>query len=475
MLLMITRPDVTSDFWLDNKTIITRYLVAALAVSIVVTSILLIQEDYRFFIVTLVPLLFVMTIISPRLAFYQFLFFLFTNISISTGPTVLLVDVSAFFVACAALLDVLLKGASPRFPRLTVNFALLFAAVAVAAVWAHDPSLSISRLVRLLVLIVTFVSLCHLFKYFSVGHLVRAFFWFCVLHGVVALTPLIISGEVQRFFGFAPTTLDDLAMISIPIGLVLYLWSKRAWGVGYLAGIAVLFSALLATQSRLTLLFALVFSGLAAFLSIRMMLKKADAAPAALGIGVRRRIKVLAVLAGVVVVASAAIHMELINVVLVRFQSLLTTSPSGTFRMRLVLWQSGLSAFWDNPLLGIGPGNFRVIHELYQELRFNPIQLYIEGLSAHNLVIHYMAETGLVGTSALVALLFNQFRLARAYYKTCNIGRNPELGSVVYMIAALFVITSFVEAGWMWGQVSFVFAFFAALIVHARDGRSDAT
>ncbi len=462
--------DIAGNFWDANRTAITRYLIAFLIVAAALVGYFVIEQEFKYLYLVFVPVLFVITISNARLAVYQYLFILFTNIAISESPAVLLVDISAILVVCAAVLDFLLKGSRVgRFPVLSVNFALLLIAIPLVALGSNQPLLAVNPVLRIGLMASTFVSLYRLSRYFSLLNLLKLFFWSSVIHSILALAISLQSGELERVFGLAPKTLDDLTMIALPVGLALYLFSGKGKGVAILVGCVILLGTLLATQSRLPIMLACAFSGLVVILSLRRHegIRSADRIGHN---GIRkRRTKMLIGLTVGLSILVVITNTELIGAVLGRFKELLTQSPGGSFRLRLILWHAGLNAFWDHPLLGIGPGNFRYIQNFYPSLHFHPDQLRIEGLSAHNLMIHYLAETGLVGASALVALLVNQYRKARTFYKLNIGGEQPVTAVILYVSAAMFLVTSFVEAGWMWGQMSLVLAFFLALIARAYN------
>ncbi|MFQ5454024.1 MAG: hypothetical protein ACE5D6_07535, partial [Candidatus Zixiibacteriota bacterium] len=99
----------------------------------------------------------------------------------------------------------------------------------------------------------------------------------------------------------------------------------------------------------------------------------------------------------------------------------------------------------------------------------NMIYMYVRGLSAHNMFFHYLAETGLLGISAFIALFVNQYRYSRQVWNKNSFIKHPEITIILYLLSILFLVTFFVEAAWMWGQVSFLFVFFLALIIRSYD------
>ena len=480
---MVSRIESYQSYWEENKKVLTRYLVALIIIALGVAGYLLIEGYDRYLGMVVLPVLGVIAITHPRLAVYQFICLLFSNAVAWENPVVLYVDLSACVVVCAAALDFLLhQERLGKFPKTFLNWAWLLMAIFVTTIAGFDYMLGIKPLARILLMTVTFLSVYRLSRHFNIRHLLVFFFWVGVISAAIALAPIVAGGTHERAFGFAYKTLDDLMMIAIPIGLVLYLWSDKLKGLVYLLGAGICFVELLATQSRLPIIFTFTFSCLALFLALRLKGRLAAETSAesqetlkrGLAFLVRRRIKLIIAFGVVVIAAVAVAKPELVGAVWSRFENLFNQSTGGTVRLRLVLWQSALQAFWDNPILGVGPGNFDIIHRIYQQLHLNPAQIYVRGLSAHNLVFHYLAETGLVGTTALVALLVNQFRLARSRFKSEAANGNPETHLILYVLATMFLVTAFIEAAWMWGQPGLIFVFFLALIVRSHSNSEPA-
>ncbi len=107
--------------------------------------------------------------------------------------------------------------------------------------------------------------------------------------------------------------------------------------------------------------------------------------------------------------------------------------PAPMSTPRRLLWRASLEAWKDNPILGLGPDQFR---KRYVE--------YIPGveldprLGAHNIFLDAMANTGLVGLAALIYLLASVIlllvKLARERTGACDV-RLISLGLLISMIA----------------------------------------
>ncbi len=86
---------------------------------------------------------------------------------------------------------------------------------------------------------------------------------------------------------------------------------------------------------------------------------------------------------------------------------------------RMAHWQAGWEMFVDEPLLGVGPGNYPAVYEAYY------IRPWREPLGhAHNYYLNMAAEAGLTGLFALLVVLFLAFRTLLRRYRA--IGR-PDM------------------------------------------------
>ncbi len=404
----------------------------------------------------------------PRLALYQFVFVLFIEYTVLPSGPVMLVDVSAALVLTAALLDVLCSERLPaRLPPLTWNYVALIAALAVTGIFAYRPELAIRPTLRVALFFATFLAVYRLSSRVSVGRILKIFFALAVLHSAYSMGPFLASGGVYRSFGFTRVIFDDLAMVSLPIGVSLYLWSqRRTWF--YLIGCLIVLGALVATQSRGPILFSLVACLFVLFLSYGRAVNGNTATDTKRI--VTRRIRWI--IGGSLLVSIVAIVFmsALLATVTERFERLMSFQPSGSVIYRLALWKRALAAFWDNPVMGVGPGGYKHLSEIYPTLHLSSVFYFTRHFSAHNLFFHYLAETGVVGASALAALFINQYRVAQRNWRNNKLS-SPGIGLALLSWAFLFALTTLIEAGWMWGQLGYVAIFLTALLAREDDTR----
>ncbi len=396
-------PIALFNFWTENKKVFKSYMVMAVVVLLSAFAFLVVAEKTIYAVALIGGLATVWVITQPKFVLYQFIFIMFTNALLVDRFSVMLIDISALLVIVTAWFDLLLKGEYKfALPKLSFNFIAISIAFFIVALFGYNPSLSVMPILHVLYLFLTFVSLYSLSKYASVEKLLHLYFMLAVMHAFIALLPVIGGAKMERLFGFARSTLDDIMMIAFPIGLVYFMRASSRKMFYYLIALLLIIGALIGTQSRLSIMFALFFGAIAVYFSLKRGQQRNNKAV--------RRIQIISVASVSFVAMLFVLSPEFINVVMTRFGSLLSSAPSETFLVRIVLWTNALTTFADNPILGIGLGHYKILNTIYSSIHLHYMFPYIQNYSAHNMFFHYLAETGVVGTTAVFALILNQFR-----------------------------------------------------------------
>lgn len=117
----------------------------------------------------------------------------------------------------------------------------------------------------------------------------------------------------------------------------------------------------------------------------------------------RYRLKLAVAFAGVALLATTVQ-----TSVFLRFATALQTGGSG----RTSIWSVALEAAKHRPLQGYGIGNFTQAFNMFYLTTHQPYP-YGWDSPAHNLVMHYLVETGLVGLGLIAAFFWTQFRSLR--------------------------------------------------------------
>ena len=98
---------------------------------------------------------------------------------------------------------------------------------------------------------------------------------------------------------------------------------------------------------------------------------------------------------------------------------------------------------------------------------------FVRGLSAHNLFLHYLAESGIIGVLAMLSLFFESILpSARAWSNSLTTEKTSQLTALVVVSSGL-LLTAFLEGSWMWSATGFAASYFVAQI--AIVSREDTT
>ncbi len=127
-------------------------------------------------------------------------------------------------------------------------------------------------------------------------------------------------------------------------------------------------------------------------------------------IGIKRSPRYMLYGGGVILATFVAGY--LIEPVRVRFLSIFTgLETDNSIKCRLIMWKEGLLSVQDNLLLGIGFQGWPTF--------FGSKGYPCPNYHAHNILIHELVETGIVGFTILVAfLVYIFYRLVRAYLRS---------------------------------------------------------
>ncbi len=434
----------------------------------VLAGIAFLIEGQPLFAVVCVSVPFLIAFIShPRAAIYLYIFSMFIFMHPVSSSRLMLIDIVSLILLASFGADFLLKcKTSAKAPSVVRYGLVLLGGLAFATLFASHPEYSYSPLLRVALQLAIIMAIYNLISGKDALVLLKLYFWLMVFHSIYNFSSFIILGGGYRVFGFPGVYYDDLAMLAFPIGLAYYLWSnKRNESLLYgLATILIIFG-LLATHSRGPAL-TVVWVGLIMVLySRRKELKEGTNY-------VRRRIRLIfwgIVPALIILIGFTGIF----KMALERFQSL-GDVHTGTIWYRFALWKASLIAFMNDPLTGIGPGSFRYIENILPIVRFEEAQLYVQGLSAHNMFLHYLAESGLIGAVALVAYYFKNFVTAKKITKY-NPQSFPLPATIAIFGVGLTIFgTIFYLDGWAWGQNAFAAPLFFAITARMVNSKYDA-
>ena len=123
-------------------------------------------------------------------------------------------------------------------------------------------------------------------------------------------------------------------------------------------------------------------------------------------------------------------------------------NPQNSITQRLNYWRTAIAVIKDNPLFGVGPGNFQEVFLKYK------VGLSTNTRYAHNILLHQWAEIGLFG---LMGLLYLTIIFLRKFKKdTKNV--------FVFLAVLVFVIHNLIDNTYFIPQTGFFFWISLALL-----------
>lgn len=312
---------------------------------------------------------------------------------------------------------------------LTLSFVFL---AGFSFYWSVDPDATLKRLwtyVQLLAMMWLIwqwadneKKVLQLFQAFGIGTLALA----------VGVFGGFVGGSTERLdaYNFNPNDIASILALGIPICWYAGLRNKNFWvSKLYMAIPAVLVVAILLTGSRAGLVKAILAFGL-------MFWSLTEGSNF-------RRLLILCTVALIISIALAVVPPR----TLARLGTTTSEIESGTLNGRTEIWAVGMQIFYQNPLLGIGAGNFRTAVGNY----------FMADRAPHNVFLAILVEQGIIGLSAflfILAAIFNYvFRIP------------PRERIFLLTLMAIWVATAF-TSNWEWRKQTWLLL--ALIAAHAH-------
>ena len=237
---------------------------------------------------------------------------------------------------------------------------------------------------------------------------------------------------------FDPNDLSFFTMSFMPLNLIFIsrdkpMWIRLACIGSFSAGL--LLTLLTGSRGGLVALAAV---------SVLLLLTKSRA--------LKPSMKIVILLLGVAFVALAPINWERYETILKPEDDYNVQDESG----RMVIWGIGLKAMIENPVTGVGVGNFNMAIGLDRERRNLERQAW---QTAHNMAVQIGTETGVIGLALFLLMSVNVFRIfikVRANSSSETLIRISEMGNAGFL--GLFISGMFLSQAY-----SIYWAFYIAL------------
>jgi O-antigen ligase len=210
---------------------------------------------------------------------------------------------------------------------------------------------------------------------------ISAFLVACVALGYLLLGEITFDGRLQAIFN-SPNYLAMYLSPAIIIGLVNFRQNKKIYGVS----LVIIAIALYFTFSYAAWLAILVAAGLIGFL------QKRTGTPS-------KNIKWIIV--GMIIIMFWQLGT-------VKMHNLIHLTERSSLASRIMIWRSAGVMIGNNPIMGIGPGNFQSEYLAYQ--KYFPPYLEWAVPEPHNLFLALWLQAGIIGLVGFLALMFIWFK-----------------------------------------------------------------
>lgn len=364
-------------------------------------------------------------------------------------------DIAFALAMLSVVMDFLLRTRTEIRPAyFDLPFAFLIAATLLSALFAYDARLSIVPSTRIIVVYLAFRLAFRFGLEIGVRKLLVFYILLVTVLSAVAFVQFALADGKIRAFGVTGLALQYFVLTALPMALAFLIWSRSSgakFGYGLMSFVMGL--GVFATQSRAP--FVAVAVAIPVLLLVAYRKSRREGA-----IGVIRTMRQVLIPVLFLGVAMLAYGETLFGETLGRIGELIESirHPQGTVAHRLVLWSAALKAFVSHPLLGIGIGNMRVVHEIIPEIRLAPLWFLVKGMSAHNVLLHYLAETGLIGATALVALFLKGLGLSYRSIRMKSSAVDGQVSAALFIAMFTCFLTMLYMRAWTWGQGGYILA-----------------
>lgn len=405
-----------------------------------------------------------MLLFNVRLTLYILLASLFLHFPLLEHSSIKPADIILPILIMAFVLSRLVQGRL-QFTKTCLDLPILFftLVLALSLSQAVDLGLCLRSFFRHLQVFLMFYVLVNFVDARETKKLLITYICIAVANSLFGIWQFIHTGGQARTFAAAGWAFSDL-VLPATLSAYIFLLFERGFPrtVGLSLGLFVLLGGIFSTGTRGAILsLFLCLAIISAYLFTRRKEVIFDLA-------IRRHLKlvlVLLLLGSIVAGVGGAPQFF-------KYHGYLSVQLGeiGTIGIRLILWKLAWSAFWENPILGIGVGQFLKIESVFPAAAKHPLFMHISGVDPHHLILSYLAAAGILGISALVFLFIKTWKLAWQNY--CRRRGSQEIPHALALltVTSYVIVSSFYSGAWFWSVHGMCFMFFLALqVVHARE------
>ncbi len=402
-----------------------------------------------------VPIILAM-LLSPTLSFSLFMLSVpvYYPFRLSSGA-IWGFDIAMALLVAGLVMQFLMRGETEiRRTPLDLPMLMLILATWLSALFAFRPAESLVPSIRILVIFLAFRAIFTMTMRLGVRKIVLSYIYLVAALSIINIVIFLYYRGTERVFGPAWLAFENYSMTALPMALAFFLWSQsRAERVRFALIIIAIALAIVASGSRGTLV--------AVALAVPILVWKAHRKIRQQQMTeARHALNQVLWVAGVITVLLIGVSGTLLAGFMGRVQEMVSSvsDPQGSIALRIVLWTAAIKGWLTSPIVGIGIGNFNLVDQVVPSIKTAPVWYYIRGMSAHNVVLHYLAETGILGVTALMAVTLAGLRMARRPFRSLQSLADTQVSTALYIAMIVFALSIFFMRAWTWAQEGYVMA-----------------
>ncbi len=416
---------------------------------------MLIGKNLPAAIIAPLPLVLAM-MISPTVAFYTFMLTVPIYYPYHlTGGAIWAFDVVMALLVVGLIIQFMLKGETEvvRTPS-DIPFLMLICATWLSALFAYRIQESVVPSIRILVIFLAFRAIFTMTCRLGVRRVLLFYIYLVASLSAINIALFLYHRGAERVFGPAWLAFENYSMTALPMALAFLIWSRdRAERFRFVVMIILIALAVVASGSRGTLVAIALAVPILIWLAYRKIRReKMDAARHS----INQVILVAAIIGATLTIFSSSLLVGFVG----RVQELVASlmNPQGTIALRIVLWTAAFKAWLTSPIVGIGIGNFNLVDQVVPQIKTAPVWYYIRGMSAHNVVLHYLAETGIIGVIGLLAVTGSGLRMGRDVFRRKLTLEETQVSGAILIAMIVFALSIFFMRAWTWAQEGYIMA-----------------
>ena len=130
---------------------------------------------------------------------------------------------------------------------------------------------------------------------------------------------------------------------------------------------------------------------------------------------------------------------------------------------RFLIWHTAYMAFSAHPITGVGVYAFPFASPTYSRIPDFLYELYVRGLTPHQTFIAIAAETGIIGLTGFLILLFYSLKISFSNLKHYSANKFDQLIFLSTWALVYIAVSMLFTDAWLWGQGIVLWAVFLSI------------